>query len=282
MDFDFINMKMIQMSDIFYENGVTSILNVNDKILIALYSGNKILSYENRKLNNQSDEIETLTPIDMIHINSNKVAIASAGQNKSQIYDLESKKMIFEKTFEYSPLTFCKVDNTNCLIGFYYTGEIKLWNTKKNKIVSTLKAHGNHINSIIKLGKNNSNLYASLSWDGTIKIWSLEKFEIMNEIISKRFDSDVLQDNHLSRLKELNDGRLASSNNENSVLLYDLRSNSHLLLGTAYNYPLFDILQVSDNFIITSSHNCIRKWDLRLPNSEIDSFSFSEFYRLEN
>eukprot|EP01132_Coremiostelium_polycephalum_P001161 gene1161-1471_t len=145
-----------------------------------------------------------------------------------------------------------------------------LWDVNEEKLIGQfLNVHIRHISSL-DWNKSDSNLIASSSGDGFIKIWdtrNLSKQQLPQSSINSRSNISQLCWNPISP-------SMIASSNEGEVKIWDIRKfGSPLITFSAHLSSISSIDWSSKNCIVTcGSDRLVKVWDPSRPNQTIKTY----------
>lgn len=137
------------------------------------------------------------------------------------------------------------------LIQYFKTNFIA--NVKKEyQCVSTLQAHNDKINCMIKM--DNGRLVTG-SYDKTIKIWNTSQLSC--EGILQGHTDKVFS------LAQLSDGRLASGSRDKTIRIWDGINWTCLASLSGHSNAVFKLLHMSNGYLLSgSADKCLKVWDV--------------------
>lgn len=142
--------------------------------------------------------------------------------------------------------------------------------TNSDITFSKVEEFNNYINNFLIISKNEKFEYSTAN----IPTESVEK-SIDIDLFTKIKELDYHKNNIL-KLLLLQDGRLASVSRDNSIIIYDFKSNKCALTITNFQKgPVLNICQLKDGRVVTSGDSIIKFW-------AIDESSFKCIWTIEH
>ena len=129
--------------------------------------------------------------------------------------------------------------------------DIKLWNCKSYKCITTFSGHSQPITNIIKL--NNKNQIASCSYDKTIKIWStIEPYKCIATLTGHKAQ--------INTMTQLKDNRLISISEDGTVITWDVDKQKVLKLFYI-EQSIHLVTELSNSMIAVDSRALIKLYN---------------------
>ncbi len=131
--------------------------------------------------------------------------------------------------------------------------DINIYNINDGRLVSTLRGHSYYVNDFVQI--SNSNLLASASGDGTVRIWNLTTNECIFSLLGHRGGA--------LNLKQITPNIIASTDGDSSINLWDV-SNVRLIRTLTGRETLSGMyLEVINNgqTLVSSEYKTIKLWN---------------------
>lgn len=182
-------------------------------------------------------------------INSKDNLLISAGDNTLKLWDVSSYNCLSTLS-GHNDIIYCLIElRDNRIASGSNDKSIKLWNVEERKCVGTLNGHIHNVNVLFQL---NDGRLVSGSCDLTIRFWDINSLKQVGIIDSSdeivlsfiqlsngvlistdeniclwdinecKLIKDISHQSYIHKLVQLNDGRIASCSDDNSIQLWNI------------------------------------------------------------
>lgn len=197
------------------------------------------------------------TVVQVIPYNESMICTCST-DNTVKIWDIETNTCLktFSKHLAVPSCITVLPDGRLCSGSFDRT--IIIWNWKTCMIDKTLTGHLECIRSLLLLKDKR---LASGSVDGTIKIWRTSSWKC---------EITISASSSIECMVQLNDGRICSALGNRTLRLWNIATQSSVVLSNRHNEKISGIVQLDDGRICTSSFDTTLKlWNILTGDCEM-------------
>ena len=205
---------------------------------------------------------------DLLNIN-NKYLLSAGEDRKIKIWSLDYKSLFTRieiDSLEHTSSVFslCKQNNGKKFFSGSY-GEIKIWSSEDFNLINILYGHKDYISHMEIIQKkinpfidnNYKDYLCSCSYDHTFKIWD---FDILNCICTLSGHSD-----HINYFIQTKPGFMVSCSSDKSIKFWDIEKEKYYLsLNEAHDSPIYSLVVIDEEKIVSSSFSKIKVHDLNL------------------
>ena len=230
-------------------DNIFSIIQLKDKTIVAgLYNSKKIVFYDYTFKKLTENNITTKGNITSIcEVNNNRIAVATYNPYNIEIYDVSEKnKGVFKElnTLQghQNRINSIIEINDNYIVsgGNDSPYEMFVWDSKNYKLQQKLSGHGNNVNDIVRLKKEN--FYASCGEDKKIIIWNnLSQYRTIN------FNYPI------RKICSLESDKIVAVDSVRKIYIYKYENGGHICqFSSVHSSEIKTILCLDDNRIITA------------------------------
>ncbi|EIJ35440.1 WD40 repeat-containing protein [Thiothrix nivea DSM 5205] len=197
--------------------------------------------------------IEIEKPVFVISLSHNEKQLAVAAGTNIQLYNTESFKNEGELVSKLSNVVFIAHTKNDFILATYNNGEVKLWDTKKKKVIVQFDGHRDAV--YFADFNSTETLLATASKDKTIKIWDihsgkeLKSFAGHDSIVTKVFFSP-------------DDKKLLSASRDKTARMWDVEKGKELFKFGHKSYVFDAKFKPEGDIVATASADGeIKLWD---------------------
>lgn len=164
--------------------------------------------------------------------------------------------------------------NSQLIMSGDYSGNINLWDLKKQKLIKTIQSHDNIITSITFHNKKNN--FLTCSEDSTIKLWSLYS--------NRQLDSLKIEDIPTKALFNDKGNQYFVCTKNGKIILKHINKNNYENIANVNNHIYDAILSSNQQNIITCDHTSIKTISIKSGEilSEIKNPYSSQFLKIDH
>ncbi|CAF0757335.1 unnamed protein product [Brachionus calyciflorus] len=224
-------------------------------------SGINCLKYEKNSSRSNLDRLYTAGRDSNIRVYAN----LNPHTSETNKFDLNNVDQCYQMSLSshtdwVNDIIVCK--NTNTLFSASSDTTVKIWNTNKGNLLTTLRNHKDYVKCLAYA--RDKQILASAGFDKNIYLWDVSTGTSIN---SADLDVNTIDDNKYSIYSLAINNQasiLASGSPENCIRLWDPRTNSKLmkLKGHTHNIRYLALNRDGTQCISASSDHTIRLWSL--------------------